>query len=79
MFRDAHSAGKKQKADSEPVGLLLEARYAWKGETPRLAKHSFARGRTPAALRWAGNPRAHKEKANLRRLAFSGRLARPEG
>jgi hypothetical protein len=70
---------KKQKADSEPVGLLLEARYARKGEAPRLAKHSFARGRTPAALRRAGNPRAHKEKANLRRLAFSGRLARPEG
>jgi hypothetical protein len=32
-----------------------------------------------AALRRAGNPMAHKEKANLRGLAFSGRLARPEG
>lgn len=50
--------------------LFPEEWRARKGETPPLAKHSFARGRTPAALRRAGNPRACKEKSQPEKVGF---------
>jgi hypothetical protein len=58
------------KANIETVGLLLEESRIRKGETLRLAKRSFAQGRTPAALRRAGNPGAHKEKSQPARIGF---------